>query len=265
MTDTARVWVTIVLAGAGTFLARISFLGVAHRMADPPIYLQRVLRMIPPAALAALVLPSFVRPGGTFDLTQPRFFAGVIATIVAFWTKNVLVTLAVGMTADAAWLTEAGIECMQGYYFGAPTVTPTALGRTLVLNGDECVDESVFPEIQALACEALCGPYGLLHREDERPGLRVGEDRGGPGRRSDRHPDPDGTEPALAALGELVDLVGDVVGQGDEVPRCRPVVLPDRLGERVAHAPILAGPAGLSGVRGGRRGRRAGRRGCRPG
>ena len=97
MSETARVWVTIVLAGAGTFLARISFLGVAHRMADPPIYLQRILRMIPPAALAALVLPSFVRPGGTFDLTQPRFFAGVIATIVAFWTKNVLVTLAVGM------------------------------------------------------------------------------------------------------------------------------------------------------------------------
>src|SRR5690606_10175489 len=26
--------------------------------------------------------------------------------------------------ADAAWLTEAGIDCMQGYYFGAPTGTP---------------------------------------------------------------------------------------------------------------------------------------------
>ena len=98
MTETARVWVTIVLAGAGTFLARISFLGVAHRMADPPIYLQRVLRMIPPAALAALVLPSFVRPGGTFDLTQPRLVAGLVATAVAFWSKSVLVTLAVGMT-----------------------------------------------------------------------------------------------------------------------------------------------------------------------
>jgi len=97
VSETARVWVTIVLAGAGTFLARISFLGVAHRMPDPPVALQRVLRMIPPAALAALVLPAFVRPGGTFDLTQPRFFAGVIATIVAFWTKNVLVTLVVGM------------------------------------------------------------------------------------------------------------------------------------------------------------------------
>lgn len=26
--------------------------------------------------------------------------------------------------ADAAWLTAAGIDCMQGYYFGAPTATP---------------------------------------------------------------------------------------------------------------------------------------------
>jgi branched-subunit amino acid transport protein len=99
VTETARLWVTIVLAGIGTFIARISFLGVAHRIADPPIGLQRVLRMIPPAALAALVLPAFVRPGGHFDLTQPRFFAGVIATAVAFRTKNVLVTLAVGMAA----------------------------------------------------------------------------------------------------------------------------------------------------------------------
>ena len=99
MSETARLWVTIGLAGAGTFLARLSFLGVAHRMADPPVAVQRVLRMIPPAARAALVLPAFVRPGGVFDLTQPRLFAGLIATAVAFWTRNVLVTLAVGKTA----------------------------------------------------------------------------------------------------------------------------------------------------------------------
>lgn len=97
MTETGRLWLTIVLAGAGTFVARISFLGVAHRIADPPVGLQRILRMIPPAALAALVLPAFVRPGGQFDLTQPRLVAGLVATVVAFWTKNVLVTLAVGM------------------------------------------------------------------------------------------------------------------------------------------------------------------------
>ena len=99
MTETARLWLTIVLAGLGTFVARISFLGVAHRIADPPIGVQRVLRMIPPAALAALVLPAFVRPEHHLDLTQPRLFAGIIATAVAFKTKNVLVTLAVGMLA----------------------------------------------------------------------------------------------------------------------------------------------------------------------
>ena len=97
MTETARLWVTIVLAGAGTFVARISFLGVAHRIADPPVALQRVLRMIPPAALAALVVPALVRPEGHVDLTQPRFVAGIIATAVAVKTKNVLLTLVVGM------------------------------------------------------------------------------------------------------------------------------------------------------------------------
>jgi branched-subunit amino acid transport protein len=99
VTETARLWLTIALAGIGTFVARISFLGVAHRIADPPIGVQRVLRMIPPAALAALVLPAFVRPEHQLDLTQPRLFAGIIATAVAFRTKNVLVTLAVGMVA----------------------------------------------------------------------------------------------------------------------------------------------------------------------
>ena len=97
MTETVRLWVTILLAGAGTFLARISFLGVAHRIADPPVGVRRVLRMIPPAALAALVVPALVRPEGHVDLTQPRFLAGLLAMAVAFRTKNVLVTLAAGM------------------------------------------------------------------------------------------------------------------------------------------------------------------------
>ena len=98
MTETQELWLVILLAGAGTFAIRLSFLGVAHRIADPPIAVQRVLGMVPPAALAALVLPAFVRPGGTFDLTQPRLVAGLVATAVAFWSKSVLVTLAVGMT-----------------------------------------------------------------------------------------------------------------------------------------------------------------------
>jgi branched-subunit amino acid transport protein len=97
VTDTVRLWLTIVLAGIGTFVARISFLGVAHRIADPPVAMQRILRMIPAAALSALVVPAFVRPDHHLDLSSPELVAGVVATAVAFLTKNVLATLAVGM------------------------------------------------------------------------------------------------------------------------------------------------------------------------
>ncbi len=97
MTTTAELWTTIVLAGLGTFAIRFSFLGVAHRIADPPIGVQRVLRMIPPAALAALVVPAVLRPEGSLDLTQPRVVAAAVATLVAWRTRNVLVTLVVGM------------------------------------------------------------------------------------------------------------------------------------------------------------------------
>lgn len=47
---------------------------------------------------------------------------------------------------------------------GAPAVMRTALGRTLVLAGDECIDPGVFAEIQALACETLVWQFDA---EDE--------------------------------------------------------------------------------------------------
>lgn len=91
------VWATILLAGAGTFAMRASFIAAAHRLTDIPPAVQRLLRQIPPAALAALVLPALVRPEGSVDLTHPRFVAGVLATLVAWRTKSVLATLVVGM------------------------------------------------------------------------------------------------------------------------------------------------------------------------
>ena len=58
------VWVAIVLAGIGTYAMRASFLVFAHRLADVPPSVQRLLRQIPPAALAAIVIPALLRPGG---------------------------------------------------------------------------------------------------------------------------------------------------------------------------------------------------------
>lgn len=92
-------WAAILLAGAGTFLMRASFLLAARRLADVPEPVRRVLRQIPPAALAALVLPAFVRPEGELDLWQPELAAGLLAAVVCWRTESIAATLGVGMAA----------------------------------------------------------------------------------------------------------------------------------------------------------------------
>ncbi|MEY2568897.1 MAG: hypothetical protein QOE35_3426 [Actinomycetota bacterium] len=93
----SRVWVVIVLSGVGTFAMRASFLAAAHRIATVPPAVQRLLRQIPPAALASLVVPALLRPEGHIDVTQGRLYAGLIAAVVAWRTRNTALTLVVGM------------------------------------------------------------------------------------------------------------------------------------------------------------------------
>jgi branched-subunit amino acid transport protein len=92
-----RAWVAVLFAGTGTFAMRASFLAFAHRMADVPPGVRRVLRQIPPAALAALVVPALLRPSGHVDVMQGRLWAGAVAAFVAWRTGNIAVTLVVGM------------------------------------------------------------------------------------------------------------------------------------------------------------------------
>ncbi len=91
------VWLTIVVAGVGTYLLRASFLAFADRLVDLPPLVERVLRQIPPAVLAALVVPQLLRPEGSLDLWQPELLAGVVAAVVSWRTRNIAATLVVGM------------------------------------------------------------------------------------------------------------------------------------------------------------------------
>jgi branched-subunit amino acid transport protein len=93
----SAAWVTVLLAGAGTFAMRASFLAAAHRMDDVPPRARRVLRQIPPAALAALVVPAVVQPDGRLDLLQGRVPAALLAALVAWRTRNAALTIAVGL------------------------------------------------------------------------------------------------------------------------------------------------------------------------
>jgi branched-subunit amino acid transport protein len=95
----SSTWAAILLAGAGTFLMRASFLLAARKLADLPEGVHRVLRQIPPAALAALVVPAFLRPEGDLDLWQPELAAGLLAAAVCWRTRSIAATLGVGMVA----------------------------------------------------------------------------------------------------------------------------------------------------------------------
>ena len=93
----SAAWLAVVLAAAGTFAMRAAFLVAAHRLADVPAPVQRVLRQIPPAALAAIVVPDLLRPRGHLDLWQPELAAGAIAALVIWRTRSTTLTLVVGM------------------------------------------------------------------------------------------------------------------------------------------------------------------------
>ena len=61
-------------------------------------------------------------------------------------------------------------------------------------------------------------PYVLLQRKDETAGLLVGKDRGRPHGLSDGDPHAHAAETARNTGSLIADLVGDLMGKGDEVP-----------------------------------------------
>jgi branched-subunit amino acid transport protein len=99
MTATQTAWLVIVIGGIATFAIRGSFLLVATRLAELPDTTRELLRMIPAAALAALVAPAVLRTDGQLVLLGPRPLAALIALGVAWWTRSVAATIAVGLIA----------------------------------------------------------------------------------------------------------------------------------------------------------------------
>jgi len=99
------IWPVLVLVGIGTFLLRLSFVGLAGRLSLPdPV--ARALRFVPAAVLSAIIVPAVFRTEtGSLDLllVAPRVLAALVAIAVAWRTRNILATLAAGMLV--LWLT----------------------------------------------------------------------------------------------------------------------------------------------------------------
>jgi branched-subunit amino acid transport protein len=95
-----NVWLTMLLAGILTYAIRLSFILLLGRMEIPPL-LRRALRFVPPAVLTAIVFPELLIRDGSLALSpgNPRLLAGILAVAVAWRTKNIVLTIVVGMAA----------------------------------------------------------------------------------------------------------------------------------------------------------------------
>ncbi|MFD1586153.1 AzlD domain-containing protein [Halorientalis brevis] len=97
------IWGVIVVIGVLTYAIRLSFIALFGRLDEIPTGLERALRYVPAAVLAALVLPAFVTVHpGSGDLALDKLLAGGAAGAVAWRTENVFATMAAGM--GALWI-----------------------------------------------------------------------------------------------------------------------------------------------------------------
>jgi len=95
-----NIWLVFLLGGLLTFGMRFSFVYLLGKY-EVPETMRRALRFVPPSVLTAIVVPELVMRSGQLDfsLTNFRLLAGVIAILVAWKSKNTLLTIAVGMLA----------------------------------------------------------------------------------------------------------------------------------------------------------------------
>ena len=93
-----NVWLIMIALAVGTFLIRVSFiLLLSNREIHPRV--SRALRLVPASVLSALVVPQILTRDHSLliSFANPQLLAGVVAAVVAWRTKNVLLTILSGM------------------------------------------------------------------------------------------------------------------------------------------------------------------------
>ena len=95
-----NIWLVMLIGGLLTVATRLSFILLIDRMkvAD---WFRRALRFVPVAVLSAIILPGLATRNDVLEISlhNPQLYAGLIAILVAWRTKNVLLTILSGMGA----------------------------------------------------------------------------------------------------------------------------------------------------------------------
>ena len=95
-----NIWLIMISVGLLTFLTRLSFIALLERIELPDAFM-RALRFVPIAVLSAIIAPELATYHEQLAISpnNPRLLAGLIATAVAYLTKNVVWTIIAGMAA----------------------------------------------------------------------------------------------------------------------------------------------------------------------
>lgn len=95
-----NIWLVMLLGGLITFGMRFSLIFLFGRF-EVAETLRRALHYVPPAVLSAIIFPELFLRGGSLNLALDnyRLLAGLIAVLVAWFSKNMLITIIAGMIA----------------------------------------------------------------------------------------------------------------------------------------------------------------------
>lgn len=88
-----------------TFSIRYGLIGMSGRIELSP-QLMQMLRYVPPAVLTAIVAPAILMPTGDelmFNHTNARLIGATAAMLVGYRTKNLLLTILLGMLTFFTW------------------------------------------------------------------------------------------------------------------------------------------------------------------
>ncbi|MBV6391818.1 MAG: hypothetical protein KPEEDBHJ_01032 [Anaerolineales bacterium] len=93
-----NIWLVMFAGGLITFGIRFSLIYLFGRFEIPEI-LKRALHYVPPAVFSAIIFPEIFLSDGVPDISpaNPRLLAGLLAILTAWFSRNTLVTILVGM------------------------------------------------------------------------------------------------------------------------------------------------------------------------
>lgn len=96
--SSTTLWLVIIAVGVGTFAFRSSFILLVKKVGGQP-WIDRALRQVPPAVMAALLTSGVLIRDGAVDLSldNTKLIATALAALVAWFSKSLLWTILSGM------------------------------------------------------------------------------------------------------------------------------------------------------------------------